>query len=137
MRSIVLPAVSAALLFSSVAVAQSTVGGATASSSPTGSIAAGGTAGTAVDPAKHKRHKASRPERAAERQANSASTYGSGSVYTDRDRATGAVSAGGSASGTGSQATSTSIDAYGSTTKQGSEGEVYGDSTATSTNPPK
>jgi len=136
MRSIVLPAVSAALLFSGVAVAQSTAGGATAGSSPTGSIAAGGTAGTA-DPAKHKRHKASRPERAAERQANSASTYGSGSVYTDRDRATGAVSAGGSASGTGSQATSTSIDAYGSTTKQGSEGEVYGDSTATSTNPPK
>ena len=63
---------------------------------------------------------------------NSASTYGAGSVYTDRYRATGAVAAGGRASGTGYQASSSSVDAYGSTDRNGSTGEVYGDSSATS-----
>ena len=79
------------------------------------------------------RHRNNGDDQSAERTpSNSASTYGAGSVYTDRRRATGAVTAGGRASGTGSQATSTSIDAYGATDRNGSSGEVYGDSTATS-----
>lgn len=141
MYKLILPAAAAAL-FAGTAMAQTTVGGGVAASGPQGSVVGGATAGTMPAPAstaKDKRDRKSHADRKADRaaSANSSSTYGSGSVYTDRNRATGAVTAGGTATGTGSQASSTSIDAYGSTTKSGSEGEVYGDSTATSTVPPK
>ena len=138
MRMIILPAAAAALL-AGTAMAQTTAGGGVAGSTADGSVAAGATGGTmtAPDKAKKDRHERHTPRAERQASANSASTYGSGSVYTDRDRATGAVTAGGSATGTGSQSTSTSVDAYGSTTKDGSEGEVYGDSTANSTVPPK
>ncbi len=130
-------ALSALALMGGTGFAQSTAGGGVAASGPEGSAAGGATAGTA-DPAGHyqkkmkKRH--DRSDRASDRamERNSASTYGSGSIYTDRNKATGAVTSGGSASGTGAQSTTSSVDAYGSTTKQGSEGEVYGDSTANS-----
>ena len=129
-------ALSALALMGGAAFAQSTAGGGVAASGPEGSVAGGATAGTADQAGQHhklkKRH--DRADRAADRAAerNSASTYGAGSVYTDRNKATGAVTSGGSASGTGAQSTTSSVDAYGSTTKQGSEGEVYGDSTANS-----
>lgn len=71
-------------------------------------------------------------ERAERAPSNSASTYGSGSIYTDRRRASGAVAAGGRASGSGPQAASSAIDAYGATDRNGSSAEVYGDSSATS-----
>lgn len=128
-------ALSALALAGGTAFAQSTVGGGVAGSGPEGSVAGGATAGTADQAGQHhkmKRH--GRGERASQLApgANSSSTYGAGSVYTDRTKATGAVTSGGSASGTGAQSTTSSVDAYGSTTKQGSEGEVYGDSTANS-----
>lgn len=130
-------ALSALALMGGTAFAQSTAGGGVAASGREGSVAGGATAGTADQAEQHhkkmkKRH--DRSDRAADRAAerNSASTYGAGSVYTDRDKATGAVTSGGSASGTGAQSTTSSVDAYGSTTKDGSEGEVYGDSTANS-----
>lgn len=129
-------ALSAIALMGGTAFAQSTAGGGVAASEPEGSVAGGATAGTADQAGQphkmKKRH--DRADRAADRAAerNSASTYGAGSVYTDRNKATGAVTSGGSASGTGAQSTTSSVDAYGSTTKQGSEGEVYGDSTANS-----
>lgn len=144
MKKLILGSVIALGLASTSAMAQSTVGGGAAASGPEGSVAGGATAGTAgkaekQDRAKHRRHGADRQDRGQQPDrtaaANSASTYGSGSVYTDRQHATGAVTAGGSAAGTGSQASGTSIDAYGSTDRNGSSGEVYGDSSATSTNP--
>lgn len=119
----------AAGLLGTSAIAQTTVGGGATASGRNGSIAGGVTAGTM----KSNEREHERQERRAERmRGNSASTYGSGSVYTDRHRATGGVTAGGSATGSGAQATSTSIDAYGSTTRDGSDAEVYGDSTARS-----
>lgn len=132
-----LGALSAVALMGTPALAQSTAGGGVAASGPEGSVAGGATAGTAGQSdhgKKTKRHRdrADRADRAADRAANSSSTYGAGSVYTDRDRATGGVTSGGSASGTGPQSSSTAVDAYGSTTKQGSDAEVYGDSTANS-----
>jgi hypothetical protein len=109
-----------------------------ASVGPEGSVAGGATAGRASNPDKaHKRHREMRrdqrrSQRDRQTPSNSASTYGSGTIYTDRNRATGGVTAGGSASGTGSQSSSTAIDAYGSTTRNGSEAEIYGDATAES-----
>jgi len=123
-------------LMGTSALAQTTVGGGVSASTPDGSVAGGLTGATSDrDRDKHdgKRHK--RDDRRGSATSNSASTYGSGTIYTDRNKATGGVTAGGSASGTGSQSTSTSIDAYGSTDRNGSTGEVYGDSTASSTNP--
>jgi hypothetical protein len=137
MRSrLIIASLAAAGLLGTSAYAQTTAGGGVSASTPDGSIAGGATAGTNDKGArKHdgKRHK--RDDRRGSATSNSASTYGSGTIYTDKNRATGGVSAGGSASGTGSQSTSTSIDAYGSTDRNGSTGEVYGDSTADSTNP--
>ncbi|KXU32294.1 hypothetical protein A0J57_11000 [Sphingobium sp. 22B] len=137
MRSrLIIASLAAAGLLGTSAYAQTTAGGGVSASTPDGSIAGGATAGTNDKAArKHdgKRHK--REDRRDSATSNSASTYGSGTIYTDKNRATGGVTAGGSASGTGSQSTSTSIDAYGSTDRNGSTGEVYGDSTADSTNP--
>jgi hypothetical protein len=135
-----IPAAAAAALLASGAMAQTTVGGGIAGSTAQGSVAGGLTAGTAasVDHSQRDKHRGDRESRRDQRMAtNSASTYGTGSVYTDRNHATGAVTSGGTASGTGSQSASSSVDAYGSVTKNGSEGEVYGDSTANSTVPPK
>lgn len=119
-------------LMGTSAIAQTTAGGGLSASTPQGSVAGGVTAGTAD---KRANRDMKRQERRGAPTANSASTYGSGTIYTDRQRATGGVTAGGSASGTGSQSTSTSIDAYGSTDRNGSTGEVYGDATADSVNP--
>ncbi|HKT76650.1 MAG TPA: hypothetical protein VJQ78_07940 [Sphingobium sp.] len=134
-HGLTIASLAAAGLLATTAYAQTSVGGGLTASTPAGSIAGGATAGTA-DQARgkqaHRRHGGA--DRRSPTTANSASTYGSGTIYTDRHRATGGVTAGGSASGTGSQSTSTSIDAYGSTDRNGSTGEVYGDSTADSTN---
>jgi hypothetical protein len=117
------------------AIAQTSVGGGVTASTPAGSVA-GGLSGATNDRirGKHDGKRHQREDRRGSATSNSASTYGSGTIYTDRNKATGGVTAGGSASGTGSQSTSTSIDAYGSTDRNGSTGEVYGDSTADSTN---
>ena len=64
--------------------------------------------------------------------ANSATTYGSGVVSTTRDSAKAGVTTGGAASGSGVQSTGSTVDAYGETTKDGSNADIYGDSTATS-----
>lgn len=140
MKNIVIGSIVALGLASTSAYAQSTVGGGAAASGPQGSVAGGASAGTAdshKDRQQHRRHGTRRDEAAPSTPgtANSATTYGAGSIYTDRNGATGGVTAGGTASGTGSQSTSSSVDAYGSTDRSGSTGEVYGDSSATSTNP--
>ena len=139
MRMYLIGTVAALGLATTTAMAQSTVGGGAAASGPDGSVAGGASAGTARadQGTTNKREKRGRHEQRRDRDAtaNSSTTYGAGSVYTDRNRATGGVTAGGTASGTGSQSSSTSVDAYGATDRNGSTGEVYGDSSATSTNP--
>jgi hypothetical protein len=136
MHKFIIASVAALGMASTAAVAQSTQGGGESVSGPRGSVAGGATAGTAGnrDNAK-KRDRGVRNERQRDNRpsaSNSSSTYGSGTVYTDRQRATGGVTAGGTASGTGAQSSSTVIDAYGSTTRDGSTAEVYGDSVAES-----
>lgn len=131
MRKPLMIATIAAGLLGSTAMAQTTAGGGATASSPQGSVAGGVTAGT-NDQGMSQRDQR-RQQRAQRRQGgNSSSTYGSGSIYTDRNRATGGVTSGGTATGTGAQSSSTAVDAYGSTTRQGSNAEVYGDSTANS-----
>ena len=135
MRKIVIVSILAIGMASTSAIAQSTESRGAAASNRHGSVAVGTTAQT--QDRMHRQHRYNgRAEGQAEPETrapdNSASTYGAGSVYTDRYRATGAVAAGGRASGTGYQASSSSVDAYGSTDRNGSTGEVYGDSSATS-----
>lgn len=135
MNRIVIGSILAIGMASTSAMAQSTESRAGAASNRHGSVAVGTTAETQGRAHRHDRTYGRGDEQVAqEPQApvNSASTYGAGSVYTDRYRATGAVAAGGRASGTGYQASTSSVDAYGSTDRSGSTGEVYGDSSATS-----
>ena len=124
MRTILIGSILALSMASTSAIAQS---------------AAAGRHGAAADSGQERMHRHRnngqdnrQAERAPRTPTNSASTYGAGSVYTDRYHSSGAVTAGGRARGTGSQASSSSIDAYGSTDRNGSTGEVYGDSSATS-----
>lgn len=139
MRSkFIIAAITAAGLLGTSAIAQTAAGGGVTASGKKGSVAGGaGVAQAQPQDAKRDKRRQNRAERAERREqpANAASTYGSGTVYTDRNTATGGVTAGGNASGTGAQSTSTAIDAYGSTTREGSDAEVYGDSTANSGNP--
>ena len=135
MRKILVGSILAIGMVSTSAIAQSTDSRGAAASNRHGSVAVGTTAET--QDRMHRRHRDNRQDGARTEQeprepVNSASTYGAGSVYTDRYRATGAVAAGGRASGTGYQASSSAVDAYGSTDRNGSTGEVYGDSSATS-----
>jgi hypothetical protein len=133
MRKIVIASILAIGMASTSAIAQSTETRGAAVSNRHGSAAVGTSAQT--QGRMHRRHNGPdnvQTEQEPSAPTNSASTYGAGSVYTDRYRATGAVAAGGRASGTGSQAASSSVDAYGSTDRNGSTGEVYGDSSATS-----
>jgi len=134
---IIIASAAAAGLLGTGAMAQTTAGGGQTSATADGAAAEGGTMGRAQQHRHQQKMRDHRRDRSDDGTgaANSASTYGSGSIYTDRRHATGSVAAGGSASGTGDQATSSSVDAYGSVTRQGSDGEVYGDSTATSTTP--
>jgi hypothetical protein len=135
MNKLIIGSILAIGMASTSAIAQSTESRGSAASNRHGSVAVGTTAETQDRVSRRDRNNR-RGDRRAEQEpsapVNSASTYGAGSVYTDRYRATGSVAAGGRASGTGSQATASTVDAYGSTDRNGSTGEVYGDSVATS-----
>jgi hypothetical protein len=135
MRTLMMATIAAAGLLGTSAIAQTTAGGGVSASTPQGSVAGGATAGT-TDQAMSQRDQR-RQQRMQRRQGNSSSTYGSGTIYTDRNRATGGVTAGGTATGTGRQSSSTAVDAYGSTTRDGSTAEVHGDSTANSGDRPQ
>lgn len=127
-----------------------TVGAGGAMTSSQGASAGGFTAGASAnrgwdhraDKAKNKKD---REDRRAERKhspaetksaspplANSASTYGSGALTTTRDSANVGVTTGASASGSGANRAGSTIDAYGETTSQGSNADLYGDSAAQS-----
>ena len=140
MRKLLITSVAALGMAAVPAMAQDTTGtaaGGASVSTPEGSATEGGTVGAQMREKHAKRSMRDHHSDSAQPAAtsNSTSTYGSGTVYTDRDRATGGVNAGASATGTGDQSASTTVDAYGSTDSSGSTGEVYGDTSATSTNP--
>lgn len=139
-----IPALAAFALMGSAAMAQSagTYGAGVAAAGPNGAVAAGETRGKSDLRAK----RADRNDRAERRDrrdrepvavgAGSTTTYGTGAVYTDRNRASGSATTGASATGTGRNSAGSTIDIYGETTRQGSNAEVFGDSTATA-NPPR
>jgi hypothetical protein len=116
-----------------------TIGAGTSASTPDGSVASGVSAGARIedddrDGRKEDRRRGRRSDREQPAdEVNSATTHGAGTVYTDRDRATGGVTAGGTATGTGDQNASSTVNAYGATDDTGSVGEVYGDASASST----
>jgi hypothetical protein len=113
-----------------------TYGAGGAEANATGASAGGEVAGDAR--ARMEERRADRNDRRKSRHsgaaasANSASTYGSGAVSTTRNSANAGVTTGGAASGQGVQSTGSTVDAYGETTKDGSNADIYGDSTATS-----
>lgn len=130
-----LPAMAAtvAIGFSGAAVAQSAgvAGLGVADADDRGAAAAAGVEARAQDRDQRDRRSRHWPERRMP-VPNAASTYGAGSVYTDRNRTSAAVSSGGVASGDGTQSTATTVDAYGETGRDGSSADIYGASTATS-----
>jgi hypothetical protein len=65
-------------------------------------------------------------------EVNAAQTNSSGALYTTRRSAAVGVTTNGSASGAGQQSTTSTVDAYGETTRDGSSADLFGDSTATS-----
>lgn len=134
-----IPVIAACAMISGVSLAQTqssagTYGAGTAEADRDGAYADGTTAGKAKSRAEDRRDRRAHRDRKRVEAAspNSASTYGSGAVYTSRRNSSAAVTTGGSASGTGSQAAGSTVDVYGETTRDGSSADVYGDSTATS-----
>lgn len=125
-----------------IASAQTTsagaMGGGTAVAGDKGAVATGGgAAGSATADRTHRKGRDRHERRTATTPAPAASTYGSGSVYTDRDNTSAAVTSGGAATGTGAN-TSSTVDAYGETTRSGTSADIYGNSTAgTSTTTPR
>jgi hypothetical protein len=133
-----IPVAAACLIMggATVAVAADQQAGATAGSSAEGTAAAGkhgavarGVIGSDAS-AKERRDRHNR--RATRPQVNSATTYGTGAVYTDRRSGSAAVNTGGTASGSGVQSAGSTVDAYSETTRDGSSADMYGDSVATS-----
>lgn len=120
---------------SSVALAQTqgvsgAIGAGTAAAGDKGAIASGvNAAGKATDRAERRQGRERRDRDARQTQMPSASTYGAGSVYTDRNNTSAAVTSGGAATGAGAN-TSSTVDAYGETTRDGTSADIYGGSTA-------
>ncbi|MES2721901.1 MAG: hypothetical protein V4656_01990 [Pseudomonadota bacterium] len=140
----ILPAIglSLALGASPIAFAQTSAGAAgtgSATATNSGATAGGAVAGKAtVDKRSDRHNKRDRRDRTyTQPSANSATTYGSGASYTDRDSTSAAVTSGGAASGTGVQSTTSTVDAYGETTRNGTSTDIYGNSTATSGQTPR
>ncbi len=66
---------------------------------------------------------------------SSSSTYGAGQVETSRDRSRATVVSGGQASGPGATSATSTVDAYGETTRDGSSADIFGGSTANANEP--
>ena len=106
-----------------------TAGLSVAGANAQGAVAGGLSAGEATSMNQGRNRQGRSPE------LNSAQTNSSGALYTTRRSAAVGVNTNGSAAGTGQQSTTSTIDAYGETTRQGSSADLYGDSTATSGSP--
>jgi hypothetical protein len=141
MRTVIPAAVASAVLgLAGAATAQSVgaVGAGVANASDRGAVASG-LVGAAVeapqdrrdDRRERNRDRRNRDREAQQPQPNATSTYGAGSVYTDRNSTSAAVTSGGSASGSGVASTSSTVDAYGETSREGTSADIYGNSTAT------
>lgn len=127
--------------FASAAEPQS---GSTASSYGQGVAAAGkdgavaaGAIGSDASAKDRRDRRDRRGQKATRPSVNSATTYGSGAVYTDRRSGSAAVTTGGAASGSGVQSAGSTVDAYSETTRDGSSADMYGDSVATSGERPR
>jgi hypothetical protein len=133
---VVIPAIAACLVLGGATASiaqqpQSTAGAygaGTAAAGRDGAVARGVTGTDASERAGHRKDR-NRRDRSATA-APSSSTYGSGAVYTNRNSSSAAVTSGGAATGPNA-ATSTTVDAYGETTKDGSSADIYGNSNAT------
>lgn len=124
--TVIIPALVGALILggATASVAQSTSG-----AYGHGVAAAGREGAVARGTVGAREHRRDRPEHPVST-APSTSTYGSGAVYTDRRNSRAAVTSGGAAMGPNA-ATSTTVDAYGETTRDGSSADIYGSSSAT------
>jgi hypothetical protein len=98
---------------------------------------AGGMVGARGEVRSNRDNRRDRDRRVERPSVNSATTYGSGAVYTDRRNASAAVTTGGAASGQGVQSAGSTVDAYAETTSDGSSADMYGDSVATSGERPR
>lgn len=117
----ILPAAAAAVLM--------TVAGAAAAEAQSS-----GAYGQSAAQAQQDRRDDRRQERRDRRERpNQSSTYGAGSVETSRDGTRARVASGGQASGSGNATTSSTVDAYGETTRDGSSADIYGASDARAT----
>lgn len=138
MKTFTIPALAAALLLGGATAAMagdpprtnttSTYGAGAAIAGKSGAVARGAT-GTDVSARTERRKSRDRRERP-DAAVESSTTYGSGAVYTSRDNSSAAVTSGGSATGRNA-ASSTTVDAYGETTRDGSNADIYGNSNAT------
>ena len=128
---VIIPALAAALVLggatASVAQSSGVYGRGSAAAARDGAVARGATGVDASERAGQRgRDRREHPTST----APATSTYGSGAVYTDRRHSSAAVTSGGSARGQDA-ATSTTVDAYGETTRDGSSADIYGNSNAT------
>lgn len=137
-------AAAAVLGFAGVASAQvaGSIGAGVAGADNRGAIASGVAASHAEAAQERRDDRRARRDRDRSRHAdtvqpNTTSTYGTGAVYTDRNSTSAAVSSGGTASGTGVNSTSSTVDAYGETSRDGASADIYGNSTATSGEEPR
>ena len=98
-----------------------------------GAVVAGKATQSQQSKSKNRKHRHDQqPSAGASTSPNAASTYTTGAVYTDRNRATASGSTGGTAAGTGVQSTTSGLSVYGDVYKDGGSAGVEGGSTAES-----
>lgn len=121
----IIPAIAATMLFT-VAGAASAQGGEAGAYATTSSEAAQQQSRRDRDDNRRDRNR----DRREQTVPNQSSTYGAGQVETNRNSTRATVISGGQASGTGSTSASSTVDAYGETTRNGTSADIYGGSTA-------
>jgi len=135
MKHILIAASAIALMGGTGAIAQTANTGAAgvAGADRNGAVAGGVSMGQS-QAAQH-RNRGHRRGQAQTTAPSSVSTNTNGAVYTTRRSGSAAISTQGSATGPGSVSSSSEGDVYSSTTRQGSDADAYGNSTATAREP--
>lgn len=113
------------------------VAGGVSASGPNGSVAGGGAASVTKQQRKRGHHNgtAANTSTATRCLPGTASTSTAGSAYTDRRTATSGITTSGTASGSGTVRSTSEGDAYASMTRDGSDADAYGNSTAVAREP--
>ena len=140
-RTVIPAALAAAVLGLAGAASAQTAGaaGAGAAAANNSGAIAGGVSGAQAEAAQERRerNRDRREDRMRDRNPEApaplgaTSTYGAGAVYTDRNSTSAGVTSGASASGPGVSSTTSTVDAYGETSRDGSSADIYGNSAAT------